>query len=209
MRFGTVEAVRGVSLEVGPREIIAVLGPSGCGKSTLLRAIAGLEPLAGGSISWSGRDLTRVPTHQRGFALMFQDGQLFDHMSVAENVGYAARLRGTRGGELGRVVDEMLELVGLSGFGKRATTTLSGGERQRIGLARSLAAEPRLLLLDEPLSALDSELRGRLAADVREILVRRQTPAILVTHDAREAALIADRALRMRAGELVLRRLNG
>src|SRR5690606_29278607 len=142
---GTAEpraAVGGVSFTVARGEVIALTGPSGSGKSTLLRAIAGLEPLAGGSVRWAGHDLAGVPPHRRGFVLMFQDGQLFAHMNVAANVGYGlARL--PRAEREARVA-ELLDLVGLSGFGSRAVTELSGGERQRVALARSLAPRPRL-----------------------------------------------------------------
>ena len=194
-------AVDDVSLDLPDGEVLAVLGPSGCGKSTLLRAIAGLEQLRSGSISWDGRDVRSVPTHRRGFVLMFQDGQLFDHLTVARNVGYALRLR--RAPDLERRVAELLDLVGLPSYGDRLPGTLSGGERQRVALARSLAADPRLLLLDEPLSALDAGLRERLAAELREILVESATTALLVTHDHEEAFAVADRLAVMRSGRIV------
>jgi thiamine transport system ATP-binding protein len=194
-------AVDDVTLELPDGQVLAVLGPSGCGKSTLLRAVAGLEQLAAGSIAWDGQDLARVPTHRRGFALMFQDGQLFEHMTVDRNVGYALRLR--RVPDVDRRVAELLELVGLPSYGDRMPGTLSGGERQRVALARSLAVEPRLLLLDEPLSALDAGLRERLAADLRGILVEAGTTALLVTHDHEEAFAVADRLAVMRSGRIV------
>ena len=200
VRFGATTAVDDVSLSVEEGTVLAVLGPSGCGKSTLLRAVAGLEPLAAGTVSWDGRDLAGVPTHERGFALMFQDGQLFAHASVADNIGYALRLRRVPRAERDRRVSELLELVGLPGYGDRRPTTLSGGEQQRVALARSLAADPALLLLDEPLSALDRSLRDRLAGDLREILVRTGTTAVLVTHDHDEAFTVADRMAVMLAG---------
>ena len=208
--------VSGVSVALGGRtvvedvgftlpsgEVLAVLGPSGCGKSTLLRAVAGLEPLASGAVSYDGRDLARVPTHRRGFALMFQDGQLFWHTDVAGNVAYPLRLRRRPRAEVRARVEELLDLVGLPGYGARSPATLSGGERQRVALARSLAAEPRLLLLDEPLSALDRELRERLAQDLRRILNAERTTALLVTHDQEEAFAVADRMAVMRRGRLV------
>ena len=197
VRFGTTNAVDNVSFEVQHGEVLAILGPSGSGKSTLLRAIAGLEPLAAGRILWQNDDLVRVPVHQRGFALMFQDGQLFPHRDVAGNVGYALPRK-----DAARVA-ELLELVGLPGFEKRRVTDLSGGEQQRVALARALAVEPRLLLLDEPLSSLDRELRERLALDLREILVDTGTSAIMVTHDQDEAAVIADRIGVMDHGRLL------
>ncbi|MFK5647504.1 ABC transporter ATP-binding protein [Ornithinimicrobium sp. LYQ121] len=203
VRFGAVAAVRGVSLEVEDGSVLAVLGPSGCGKSTLLRAVAGLEPLAGGSVTWRGRDLAGVPTHARGFALMFQDGQLFAHASVGDNIGYALRLRGVGRGARAARVRELLSLVGLPGYEARRPATLSGGEQQRVALARSLAADPGLLLLDEPLSALDRSLRDRLAGDLREILVSTGTTAVLVTHDHDEAFTVADRMAVMLDGRVV------
>ena len=201
--FGHHVAVDCVDLSVDDGHVLAVLGPSGSGKSSLLRAIAGLEPLRAGSVRWDGADLAGVPTHKRGFALMFQDGQLFDHLTVARNVGYALRLRGVTGAAARSEVDDLLELVGLGGHGARMPRTLSGGERQRVALARSLAAEPRLLLLDEPLSALDAELRVRLAADLRRILRDAGRTALLVTHDQEEAFAVADRLAVMRDGAVV------
>ena len=201
--FGHHTAVDAVDLRVDDGQVLAVLGPSGSGKSSLLRAVAGLEPLRGGVVRWDGVDLAGVPTHKRGFALMFQDGQLFDHLTVARNVGYALRLRGVTGAAARSEVDDLLDLVGLGGYGARMPRTLSGGERQRVALARSLAAEPRLLLLDEPLSSLDAELRVRLAADLRRILREAGTTALLVTHDQEEAFAVADRLAVMRDGAVV------
>lgn len=195
-------AVDGASFEIAPREVVALIGPSGCGKSTLLRAVAGLEPLESGSVSWAGEDLATVPPHRRGFGLVFQDGQLFVHRSVAENVAYGLRVQRMPRAERETRVAELLALVGLPDAGARAVTQLSGGERQRIALARSLAPRPRLLLLDEPLSALDRMLRERLAADLATMLRETGTTAILVTHDEHEATAIADRVLQMRAGRL-------
>ena len=200
---GRPPAVDDVCLDLPTGEVLAVLGPSGCGKSTLLRAVAGLEVLDAGSVSYDGQDLAPVPTHRRGFALMFQDGQLFPHQTVAGNVGYPLRLRHTPSARVARRVEELLELVGLPGMGDRSTTHLSGGERQRVALARALAVDPRLLLLDEPLSALDRGLRERLAHDLRDILVTAGTTALLVTHDQEEAFAVADRMALMRAGRVV------
>jgi thiamine transport system ATP-binding protein len=194
-------AVREASLELPDGHVLAVLGPSGCGKSTLLRAVAGLEPLVTGSVAWDGADQARVPTHKRGFALMFQDGQLFNHLTVARNVGYALRLR--RAADVDGRVEELLALVGLEGYADRLPATLSGGERQRVALARCLAVRPRLLLLDEPLSALDAGLRQRLATDLRAILTQEQITALMVTHDHEEAFTVADRLAVMRAGRIV------
>ena len=199
--YGGTPAVRDATLRLPDGQVLAVLGPSGCGKSTLLRAVAGLEPLVSGSVAWDGADLARVPTHKRGFALMFQDGQLFNNLTVARNVGYALRLRRAAGIETR--VDELLALVGLEGHADRLPATLSGGERQRVALARCLAVRPRLLLLDEPLSALDTGLRQRLATDLRAILTHEGTTALMVTHDHEEAFTVADRLAVMRSGEIV------
>ncbi|HYJ27535.1 MAG TPA: ABC transporter ATP-binding protein [Nocardioides sp.] len=203
VRYGDTLAVHDVSLELAPGQVLAVLGPSGCGKSTLLRAVAGLEPISSGSISVDGVDLAGTPTHKRGFALMFQDGQLFAHLTVARNVAYALKLRRTPSARVATRVRELLELVGLSGYEDRLPGTLSGGERQRVALARALAVDPRLILLDEPLSALDATLRERLAGDLREILHAAGTTALLVTHDHEEAFALADRLAVMRAGRVV------
>ncbi|HMT31095.1 MAG TPA: ABC transporter ATP-binding protein [Dermatophilaceae bacterium] len=203
VRFGPTTAVDDVSLALQPGRVLAVLGPSGCGKSTLLRAVAGLEELAGGSIHFAGQDLAGVPTHRRGFAMMFQDGQLFQHLDVAGNIGYPLSLKGIRGSARDEEVSRLLSLVDLQGYAVRRPATLSGGEQQRVALARALAARPRLLLLDEPLSALDRSLRERLAADVRHALTTTHTTAILVTHDHDEAFAIADDLAVMRAGRLI------
>ena len=152
-------------------------------------------------MAWDGSDLARVPTHKRGFALMFQDGQLFNHLTVARNIGYALRLRRSSG--IAARVEELLALVGLEGYADRLPATLSGGERQRVALARCLAVRPRLLLLDEPLSALDAGLRHRLATDLRAILTQEGITALMVTHDHEEAFTVADRLAVMRAGEIV------
>jgi thiamine transport system ATP-binding protein len=199
--YDGVPAVIDASMILEDGQVLAVLGPSGSGKSTLLRAIAGLEPVAAGRVSWDGADLAGVPTHKRGFALMFQDGQLFGHLTVARNVGYALRLRRTS--NAAARVRELLALVGLEGYEDRLPATLSGGERQRVALARSLAVQPRLLLLDEPLSALDAGLRERLAHDLRDILREAGTTALMVTHDQEEAFTVADRIAVMRAGRVV------
>ncbi|MCL2848936.1 MAG: ATP-binding cassette domain-containing protein, partial [Micrococcales bacterium] len=184
VRYGPSTAVDQVSVSVPSGQVLGLLGPSGCGKSSLLRAIAGLEPLAGGTVTWDGHDLAGVAVHERGFGLLFQDGQLFAHRDVAGNVGYGVArtgaLRGRRARRAGRVT-ELLDLVGLPGTGRRDVSSLSGGERQRVALARSLAPRPRLLLLDEPLSALDRALRERLADDLRQVLVTTGATAVFVT----------------------------
>ncbi|WP_353055385.1 ABC transporter ATP-binding protein [Leucobacter sp. CX328] len=195
-----IDVVSNASFTVPQGEVVALLGASGSGKSTLLRAIAGLEPVRAGRITWHGTDLADVAPHKRGFGLVFQDGQLFTHRTVAENVAYGLRVQRMPKEEREARVTELLELVGLPGTHARRVTELSGGERQRIALARSLAPRPGLLLLDEPLSALDRELRERLATDLAAMLRATHTTAILVTHDEGEADVIADRVLRVRAG---------
>ncbi|GAB3581452.1 ABC transporter ATP-binding protein [Calidifontibacter terrae] len=202
VRFGSALALDHVDLEVAKGEIVAVLGASGSGKSTLLRVIAGLQDLDSGSVFFAGHDVTREPVHRRHFGLMFQDGQLFAHLDVAENIAYPLRRQRVSAIERKQRVTELLELVGLGGFGDRPVTTLSGGQQQRVALARALASSPRLMLLDEPLSALDRDLRERLAVDLREILQTTGTTALLVTHDREEASVIADRTVMMESGTL-------
>ncbi len=203
VRFGTTAAVDRVSLRLDDGQVLAVLGPSGCGKSTLLRVVAGLQPVTGGSVRLDGSDLSATPAHRRGFALVFQDGQLFPHLTVAGNVGYALRLRRTPRRQRDARVAELLDLVGLAASADRRPTTLSGGERQRVALARALAVRPRLLLLDEPLSALDRGLREQLAGELRDVLRRERTTALFVTHDHEEAFTVADRMAVLRSGALV------
>ena len=201
VRYGPVTAVDRVSLRVGPGEVVALLGASGSGKSSLLRAVAGLEPLVSGTISWDGEDITAVPVHKRGFVMMFQDGQLFPHLTVAGNVGYAL-IKLDREARAARV-EELLALVGLEGYGPRPVTALSGGQAQRVALARSLAPHPRLLMLDEPLSALDRGLREHLVGVLEHTLRATGTPALYVTHDQDEAFAIADRIAVLSQGRLL------
>lgn len=200
--FGATRALERVNLQLHTGRVLAVLGPSGGGKSTLLRVIAGLQEPDQGSVWFDGQDVSGVATHRRGFALMFQDGQLFAHLSVGANVAYPLRLRHVPRRAAAARADELLELVGLGGLSARAPRTLSGGQQQRVALARALAAEPRLLLLDEPLSALDRELRERLAVDLRQILTGTGTTALLVTHDHAEARTLADDAVLLRGGRV-------
>ncbi|GAA3872274.1 ABC transporter ATP-binding protein [Saccharothrix violaceirubra] len=203
VRYGDVKAVSGVDLEIADGEVVALLGPSGCGKSTLLRAVAGLERPSAGTIAWDGGDLARVPVHRRGFGLVFQDGQLFPHRDVAGNVAFGPRMAGVDKATRDRRVADLLALVGLADYGRRRVTELSGGEQQRVALARALAAEPRLLLLDEPLSALDRALREQLALDLARLLRDTGATALVVTHDHDEAFTLADRVAVLRAGRIV------
>lgn len=190
-----------VSLEVADGEVVGVLGPSGSGKSTLLRAIAGLVEPVTGDIEWDGRSITGQPVHERGFGLMFQGYALFPHMNVARNVGFGLRMAKHRG--VDDEVEEALSWVGLDGFGPREVDSLSGGEQQRVALARTLAPRPRLVMLDEPLGALDRNLRQKLVTDTRQILEEREVTAIVVTHDRDEAVAMSDRLALMRAGTIV------
>jgi ABC-type Fe3+/spermidine/putrescine transport system ATPase subunit len=188
---------------VQPGEILAVLGPSGCGKSTLLQLIAGLEQPDRGRILWEGKDLSGVPTHLRGFGLMFQEFALFPHLDVRGNVGFGLKMQGLPDEQIRTRVAEVLRVVDLEGFGGRQVDALSGGERQRVALARSLAPQPRLLMLDEPLGALDRTLRERLLLDLPAILGELGQTVIYVTHDQEEAFAIADRVVLLNAGHLV------
>lgn len=190
-----------VSLQVADGEIVAILGPSGSGKSTLLRAIAGLVDLADGDVRWDGQTIVGTPPHRRDFGLMFQGYALFPHMTVAGNVGFGLRMGGAD--DIDRRVSEALSWVGLDGFGPRQIDSLSGGEQQRVALARTLAPEPRLVMLDEPLGALDRNLRQQLVTDTRAVLEDREVTAIVVTHDREEAVALSDRLALMRGGTIV------
>ena len=186
------DILRDVDIHVDPDEIVALLGPSGSGKSSLLRCIAGVQQPDAGVITWDGADITATPAHRRRIGLVFQDPLLFPHRDVGANVGFGLAAEGSA-----QRVAELLALVGLAGFERRDVATLSGGEAQRVALARALAPRPRLLLLDEPFGALDRDLRDRLAVDVRALLRAQGTPAVHVTHDREEAALIADRIVQL------------
>jgi thiamine transport system ATP-binding protein len=195
VRFGTLTVLDHVSLSVADGEIVALLGPSGSGKSTLLRVIAGLITPDDGRVEIDGLDVSDFATHQRGVGMVFQDEQLFPHRDVAENVAFGLRMTGVAAAARTLRVEEMLELVGLSGFVRRRVTDLSGGEAKRVALARALAPTPRVLLLDEPLTGLDSDLHDRLAVDLRSVLTRTGTTAVHVTHDRTEAEVVADRVV--------------
>ncbi|SFT73815.1 thiamine transport system ATP-binding protein [Actinopolyspora lacussalsi subsp. righensis] len=202
VRYGGTTALSGVHLHVPRGEVLAVLGPSGCGKTTLLRSVAGLERPSEGRIAFDGVELSGVPVHRRGFGMVFQDGQLFGHRDVAGNVDFALRMRSVGRRERRETVARLLELVGLAGYQDRRVTELSGGQAQRVALARALAAEPRLLLLDEPLSGLDRMLRERLAVDLARVLDRNRMTGVLVTHDHDEAFTLADRIAVLVAGRI-------
>jgi thiamine transport system ATP-binding protein len=195
-------AVHPLDLEVADGEIVCVLGPSGSGKSSLLRAVAGLEPQATGRVSWDGTDLSHVPPHRRGFGLMFQDHSLFPHRDVQGNVAFGLRMQRLPRAEIDVRARDALALVGLTGFEHRRITELSGGEQQRVALARALAAAPRLLMLDEPLGALDRALRERLVTELRALFVRLGLTSLFVTHDHDEAFALADRLVVMHDGRI-------
>lgn len=192
-----------ISFAVEQGEIVCLLGPSGCGKTTLLRVIAGLEPPDGGQVLVDGEDMTHTPPHLRGFGLMFQEYALFPHKDVFGNVAFGLRMQGLNHNAVAGRVAEALTLVGLAGFERRDVSQLSGGERQRVALARSLAPQPRLLMLDEPLGALDRNLRERLLDELPQILHQAGATAITVTHDQEEAFAIADRVVLMHGGRVV------
>jgi thiamine transport system ATP-binding protein len=202
VRFGETVALDGLDLSVGDGEIVVLLGPSGCGKSTLLRAIAGLQPLDAGRIHVNGHDLAGVPPHRRGLGLMFQDQALFPHRDVRGNVEFGLRMQATPRAELRERADAVLDLVGLAGMGHRSVATLSGGEQQRVALARALAPSPQLLMLDEPLGALDRTLRDRLVSELREIFRNLGLTVLAVTHDQTEAFALADRVAVMGPGRI-------
>ncbi|MGD0708243.1 MAG: ABC transporter ATP-binding protein, partial [Anaerolineaceae bacterium] len=185
--------LKGVSLTVSQGETVCLLGPSGSGKSTLLRIIAGLEPAESGQVLWDGRDLKEVPVYQRRFGLMFQDYALFPHKNVADNVAFGLRMQNLPADEIKQRVQEALEQVHLQAFARRRVTDLSGGEQQRVALARALAPRPLLIMLDEPLGAMDRALREQLIGEIRGLLHETRIPAIYVTHDQEEAFTIADR----------------
>jgi ABC-type Fe3+/spermidine/putrescine transport system ATPase subunit len=203
VHFGEKAALDAASLEIGPGEVVALLGPSGSGKSTLLRAIAGLETIESGRILFNGKDLTRVPVHERGFGLMFQSYALFPHLSVADNVAFGLRMKNVADDDVRARVAEVLGWVGLEQFALRRVDRLSGGEQQRVALARTLAPRPPLVMLDEPVGALDRMLRERLVEDIGGLLDREGAAAIYVTHDHEEAKAISDRVAIMRAGKVV------
>jgi ABC-type Fe3+/spermidine/putrescine transport system ATPase subunit len=195
--------LRGVSFGVAAGEIVCLLGPSGCGKSTLLRVIAGLEREYTGTVCFDHQPIDRVPPHQRGFGFMFQDFALLPHRTVGQNIAFGLRMQGMSRPAIASRVADMLDLVGLPGYDGRTIFELSGGERQRVALARSLAPQPRLLLLDEPLGALDRTLRERLTDELRTIIKRVGLTSIYVTHDQVEAFAVADRILLMDQGRII------
>jgi putative spermidine/putrescine transport system ATP-binding protein len=200
--YGSVQAVRDVSLSVASGELLCILGPSGCGKSTTLRMIGGFEILDGGDIALDGHSIARLPPNRRPTAMVFQKYTLWPHMRVWDNVAFGLKLRKWPRAEIDRKVQEALELVGLPGTARRYPNQLSGGEQQRIALARALVLEPKVLLLDEPLSNLDARLRVRMREEIKRIQRRIGITSIFVTHDQEEALSIADRIAVMSKGQV-------
>jgi ABC-type Fe3+/spermidine/putrescine transport system ATPase subunit len=198
--FGAKDVVDDVSLNVAPGEMLAILGPSGCGKSTLLRVVAGLLRADGGTVRIAGREMNGIPTRDRGIGFVFQDYALFPRMTVRDNIAFGLRVRGVPHGDRNRKASEMLELVGLAEEADRPVETLSGGQRQRVALARSLAVSPSLLLLDEPLSALDIKVRERLRRGIAAVHKKVGITTLIVTHDQGEAMELGDRIAVMNDG---------
>jgi putative spermidine/putrescine transport system ATP-binding protein len=201
-RFNSTQALDGLDLDLAPGELVALLGPSGCGKTTALRVLAGLEDLDGGRVMVDGTDITNVPANRRGMGMVFQAYSLFPHLTARENVEFGLRLRGRPGTERRERAGAMLELVDISAHADRYPHQLSGGQQQRVALARALAIQPRVLLLDEPLSALDAKVRVQLRDEIRRIQIEVGTTTLFVTHDQEEALAVADRVGVLRAGRL-------
>lgn len=200
--YGPVRALDDLELELAPGEMVVLLGPSGCGKTTALRALAGLEDVDSGRVVVGGKDVTELPTNKRDMGMVFQAYSLFPHLSALDNVAFGLRLRGVSTKDRHRRAGEVLELVGLSSMADRYASELSGGQQQRVALARALAIEPSVLLLDEPLSALDAKVRTQLREEIRRIQQEVGTTTLFVTHDQEEALAVADRVGVMRAGRI-------
>ncbi|CAN5632896.1 ABC transporter ATP-binding protein [soil metagenome] len=202
-RFGDHVALHAIDLRIERQEFVSLLGPSGCGKTTLLRIVAGFEQPSHGRVLLHGQDMTSVPPHRRPTNIVFQRGALFPHMNVAENIGYSLRLRKWSKAAIAARVEEMLALVKLEGLGHRGASELSGGQVQRAALARALAPEPEVLLLDEPLSALDLKLRQHMQLELRAIHRKLGATFVYVTHDQTEAMIMSDRIAVMNEGRIV------
>lgn len=204
-QFGVIRALSGISLDVAPGRFVSLLGPSGCGKTTLMRIIAGLDRQTEGRVAIAGQDLSQTPPHRRPVGLVFQRYALFPHMTVGENVGFALSLRGTARKAARDRVQELLDLVQLGAFGDRPIDQLSGGQAQRVALARALADSPPVLLLDEPMSALDLKLRQAMQLELRQLQRRIGATFLFVTHDQDEALVMSDEIVLMNSGIIVQR----
>ncbi len=200
--FGATRALDGMSLVIEPGELVSLLGPSGCGKTTALRVLAGFDVPDSGKVLVDGRDIGRVPSQDRDMGMVFQSYSLFPNMDARDNVAFGLRMRGVKKGERRRRAAELLEMVGLTKEARKYPHQLSGGQQQRVALARALAIEPRVLLLDEPLSALDAKVRVQLREQIRALQTRLQTTTVFVTHDQEEALSISDRVCVMRSGRI-------
>jgi putative spermidine/putrescine transport system ATP-binding protein len=200
--FDKVQALDGFSISVAPGELVALLGPSGCGKTTALRAVAGLEQLDEGEVLVGGEDVTKLPAHRRNLGMVFQAYSLFPNMNALDNVAFGLEVRKVNAAQRRARAGELLDLVGLTGLAERFPYELSGGQQQRVALARALCAEPRLLLLDEPLSALDAKVRAQLRDEIRRIQLEFGITTLFVTHDQEEALSLSDRVGVMRKGRL-------
>ncbi|WP_018387526.1 ABC transporter ATP-binding protein [Ancylobacter sp. FA202] len=201
-RYGAVRVLEGIDITVAGNEFLTILGPSGSGKTTILRIIGGFESIDGGRLMFEGRDLAAVPINRRPFNTVFQDYALFHHMTVAENVGYGLKVRGRPRAEIATRVAEVMETVGLAAFGGRYPAQLSGGQRQRVALARAIICEPRLILLDEPLSALDVELRAQMQRFLKSLQRRLGIAFVFITHDQEEAIALSDRIIVVNGGRI-------
>jgi putative spermidine/putrescine transport system ATP-binding protein len=200
--FGTVKALDGIEIQLGEGEFLSLLGPSGCGKTTALRLVAGFDRPDAGAIVVDGKDMTRVPPSKRDMGMVFQAYSLFPNMTARDNVGFGLRIRGRKRGDRDGRVGELLELVGLGHAGDRYPHQLSGGMQQRVALARALAIEPRVLLLDEPLSALDAKVRVQLREEIRRIQLELGITTLYVTHDQEEALSVSDHVAVMYGGRI-------
>jgi len=201
-RYAGVTALDGLSLTIAPGELVALLGPSGCGKTTALRLLAGLEDADGGRVVIADKDVTNVPANKREIGMVFQAYSLFPHMTAMQNVEFGMQLHDVDAPERRKRAGEMLDLVGLSAHMNKYATQMSGGQQQRVALARALAIEPKVLLLDEPLSALDAKVRSRLRDEIRRVQLEVGITTLFVTHDQEEALAIADRVGVMNAGRI-------
>ncbi|MFT5707043.1 MAG: putative spermidine/putrescine transport system ATP-binding protein [Oceanospirillaceae bacterium] len=199
-KYGVVNALQNINLEIERGSFVCLLGPSGCGKTTLLRIIAGFEQASSGQLLLDGKNISQIAPNKRDFGMVFQSLALFPHMSVAQNISYGLKLRGISGAKQRDRVDELLAMIDLPQVADRAIAELSGGQRQRVAIARALAVQPKLFLLDEPLSALDAKLRDAMQIELRQLQQKFGVTTILVTHDQQEAMMLADKVVILNGG---------